>query len=815
MRIVVLKEGALVVSDKEQNWLLGAPEGIKDALDIQGIEIPSIVFTTALRSPGIGHLNKAVLRFKEQPLRMNGLSATPLSRKHGTDYVVDSGDAKILFSERGDVSTEDTEGYHLAIIKNKHRSDKMGDHVITWPWLDAEYLIHEGVVTPLESLKVWAKPNDVPDNLKKIDEVPLTLEQSNFIARVAKGAGTEDKENWAIAISSFKKSYEKKDGSWVKKQEEKEKAMVSKEEANYNATGGIAEKSCANCAYYANGKCSKVEGDISPGGISDIWILSEQVTKEEKDLIKEIEKEGGLASDIISISVDKEKPGSYYVDFGDWAEDATKEAVKKVLGSIEYEMEAPPDENKYKIVWQGSARKEFVDGKPVPRIIDILTANLHKAYNDTSDHLFKLGYLSQDERLAVGQSIGDGLDAFRRTIGKEEFCERAVDKWDVEIPVYKEQLRVYKDKEGNDRWASISSVAMWDRQGEYFTTKAMDWAIAFSKLTGYKGPLRFKHVPGLDGGDCDTQFRIGDYLFESGTFRDNSVGNRMKEILKSSDEYQISLGLAFAKEDLNQGLYQRAAIFERSMTKKPAVPVTSIVTKEEIEMKIMTEDELKQAAEEFGMDLSEVKTMYERALASGNPLNSQGLKEALKTSGLGAANAVQDEDEEPGYTKEQMKEILESLSVAEFKELQGLIQEVNKADDAEEDEEEYEEMSDKDKMAKLRAKKKEDDRVANLETLVLQQTKAMESLAAALTGKKNEQDLSSAFGSFLSQLPREQANKFVSTQTKQQNTSVDDDAMMEKFKAVMEDVLKKQAQQGPAAIYDQFTSTHLNKGSQR
>lgn len=694
MRIVILKEGSIVVSDKQESWLFGAPEGIKDALDKSGIEIPSVVFTTALRSPGIGHLNKAVLRFKEQPLRMNGLSALPLSRKHGTDYVVDSGDAKILFSERGDVSTEDTEGYHLAIIKNKHRADGLGDHVITWPWPDTEYLIQEGVVTHQES------------SLKEIVE----------------------------------------------------KDMVSKEEANYQAVGGTDAKSCANCAYYANSKCSKVEGDIAPGGISDLWVAKEET----------VEKESSIDLDSSDIPLDQDK--------------------------------------------------EYVDGKPIPRIIDILTANLHKAYNDTSDHLFKLGYLSQDERLAVAGSIGDGLDAFRRTIGKEEFCERAVDKWDVEIPVYKETIQVYKDSKGNDRWASISSVAMWDRQGEFFTTKAMDWAIAFSKLTGYKGPLRFKHVPGLDGGDCDTQFRIGDYLFESGTFRDNSVGNRMKEILKSSDEYQISLGLAFAKEDLNNGLYQRAAIFERSMTKKPAVPVTSIMTKE-LEMKIMTEEELKQAAEEFGMDLQEVKTMYERALASGNPLNSQGLKEALKTSGLGAANVTNDEDDdkEEGYTKEQMKEILESLSVAEFKELQGLIAEFKEEEPEEEDDEEedLEKLSPKDKMAALRAKKKEDTRIESLEKLVIQQTKAMEGLASALTGQKNTQDVASAVSSFLSQVPREQANRFVSTQTKQQDISIDDDAMMTKFKAVMEEVLKKNQAAGPQAIYDQFTSQHLNKGSQR
>jgi len=741
VRIVVLKEGSIVCSHQDQAWLFGAPNGIREALDAHGIEVPNVVFTTSLRAPGLGHLNKAVMRFKEQPLKMNGWSAIPLSRKHGTDYVIDSGNARILFSERGDVSTEDTEGYHLAIIKNKHRSDKMGTHVITWPWADSEYLVNEGTVTPIfkdESFKVWSDIADVPDNLKEIDGAKLTVAQANYIARIAKGSGEGGEENWAIGISSFKKAYQKDGDHWVEKEKVTTKEeKVSQEVAKYDPTGGHGMMNCATCEYFLpEGACQKVEGTISPEGLSSLWEKGEAMGE--------------------------------------------------------------PEETHMEV-------KEFVDGKPVPRVIDILTANLHKAYNDTSDHLFKLGYLNQDERLDIAQSIGKGLDAFRSAIQSKDFAERAVDRWDTELPTYKEEVFVYKDAEGNERWASISSVAMWDRQGEFLTTKAMDWAIAFAKLTGYKGPLRFKHVPGLDGGDCDTQFRIGDYLFESGTFRDNQVGELMKAKMKSNEGYQISLGLAFAKEDMQNGVYQRAAIFERSMTKKPAVPVTSIITKEEIEMKIMTEEELKTAADELGMDLTEVKTMYERALAAGNPLNSQGLKEALKEAKPGGAK---EDNEESGYTREQMKEILEGLTVAEFKELESLITEVKQDGEADMDEEEEpeEEVEEAPK-----AKKKETERLDNLERLVLEQTKAMGSLASALVGR-NTTDLEAAVGRVLGQMPREQASRFVSQQTKSASNGVNDNEIVNQLKQVVEEALAKQASSGPKAVYDLFTSKNLNKG---
>ena len=262
MKLAVLSQGAVVVKDGDQQWLFGAPEGVRDILDNEGIGAPTAVFTTGLRAPGIGRLGP-VLSFKEKPLRINGMSATPITRKHGTDYKIETKDASILFSERGDVSTEDVQGYDLAIIKNKHRADAFGDNVITWPWNDAEFNIVEKQITPTYtevSLKVWASLSDVPDNLKQIDDTPVSLSQANFIARVAEASGEGSDENWGVAISSFKQAYKKQDDKWVKKTKELYE-KISKDSSSYKPSAGQGIKVCANCEYYkTTGRCKKVEG---------------------------------------------------------------------------------------------------------------------------------------------------------------------------------------------------------------------------------------------------------------------------------------------------------------------------------------------------------------------------------------------------------------------------------------------------------------------------------------------------------------------------------------------------------------------------
>ena len=190
MRIAILSCGSIVVKSEDQVWLFGAPEGIDVSLKEAGIDVPKFVLLTALRSPGRQSLG-SVVSFKEKPLNVDGLSATPIKHKHGTDYLIESAGAKVLFSERGDVAARDVEGYDLAVIRNKNRADAWDDSVVTWPWPDAEYIVAEHTTKLVSRQKVWSSMDKVPSNLKIIDGAKLTLAQANYIAKVALAAGED------------------------------------------------------------------------------------------------------------------------------------------------------------------------------------------------------------------------------------------------------------------------------------------------------------------------------------------------------------------------------------------------------------------------------------------------------------------------------------------------------------------------------------------------------------------------------------------------------------------------------------------------
>jgi hypothetical protein len=79
----------------------------------------------------------------------------------------------------------------------------------------------EVIAFPYDSLK------DAPENMKKLDGVPLTLEQVNQIVKVADGIGvTKEKNGYAIAKDQFKKTHKVENGHWVRK----EKSNMSDEE---------------------------------------------------------------------------------------------------------------------------------------------------------------------------------------------------------------------------------------------------------------------------------------------------------------------------------------------------------------------------------------------------------------------------------------------------------------------------------------------------------------------------------------------------------------------------------------------------------
>jgi hypothetical protein len=61
----------------------------------------------------------------------------------------------------------------------------------------------------------WSKVSEAPKNVRKLDGVSLTLDQMNWVAKVADAIGGEFA--WPTAINKFKKSYAIKDGTWKKR----------------------------------------------------------------------------------------------------------------------------------------------------------------------------------------------------------------------------------------------------------------------------------------------------------------------------------------------------------------------------------------------------------------------------------------------------------------------------------------------------------------------------------------------------------------------------------------------------------------------
>jgi len=74
----------------------------------------------------------------------------------------------------------------------------------------------------------YAKLSDAPANIRKLDDVALTLAQVNWIANVAEGLDPDEVENvWAVAIGQFKKSFVIRGGKWVKREQEEKRMSIS------------------------------------------------------------------------------------------------------------------------------------------------------------------------------------------------------------------------------------------------------------------------------------------------------------------------------------------------------------------------------------------------------------------------------------------------------------------------------------------------------------------------------------------------------------------------------------------------------------
>jgi hypothetical protein len=109
-----------------------------------------------------------------------------------------------------------------------------------------------------------------------------------------------------------------------------------------------------------------------------------------------------------------------------------------------------------------------------------------------------------------------------------------------------EGVIVYKADDGTQRWASVSNVAIKDKELEIVTEQAYDDAIEYAQKSLDFGEIDLVHVEGTDVGKCDLMLRAGNRLIEGGTFDDTDLARgAIKALEADPDHWGVSIKFVY------------------------------------------------------------------------------------------------------------------------------------------------------------------------------------------------------------------------------------------------------------------------------
>lgn len=209
---------------------------------------------------------------------------------------------------------------------------------------------------------------------------------------------------------------------------------------------------------------------------------------------------------------------------------------------------------------------------------------------------------------------------------------------------------VFKDAAGRMRWVTRTTTAFRDRDGEILSTDALERASARMAQKGVYGPLRLWHIaadpsapwgPGLDIGDCDASMLIGRTLIESGTFRDERIGQK---IAQRATDWEVSPGFLYLPEWRDaSGVFRDIEIFERSLVPVPEGRASNLYTGLSVQIKESPMDmsveevkrRLKALEQRLGMPLAGVEAERQRGEKSAD-----AAQVAFKGTGASMPDAV-------------------------------------------------------------------------------------------------------------------------------------------------------------------------------
>lgn len=210
---------------------------------------------------------------------------------------------------------------------------------------------------------------------------------------------------------------------------------------------------------------------------------------------------------------------------------------------------------------------------------------------------------------------------------------------------------VFKEAGGRLRWVMLSSNSFEDRDREVVSQQAHEQDTDRMMTTKNFGPLRWWHVgnpdtktlspgEGIDIGDCDFSVMHGRINVESGTFRDERIGEAIKQ---HADTLEGSKGFFHPLTQPNsEGVFDEIYTFERSLLPRGRAsnPLTALTVTKEQDMATM-----KEKYDEFVSLLGGDKSLAESVVKRAEQTEKEAQLAGIRAKENGAE--VQPDDKKP------------------------------------------------------------------------------------------------------------------------------------------------------------------------
>lgn len=185
-------------------------------------------------------------------------------------------------------------------------------------------------------------------------------------------------------------------------------------------------------------------------------------------------------------------------------------------------------------------------------------------------------------------------DGYEYPTPSEEFVEEfALQDWLGEKLLSGDEFGgiAFKAKDGKAWWLQFTTNAFQDREGEIFTTKAIEDYVDRKEKEDTKGEFWFWHIPGTKFGTVKWQAMSGRFLAQAGPFDDTKIGNAFKEFfLKypqshpeiAPEGWGTSHGYRFKSKDRDDRIYDwfdimESTVLPANIASNPYNPIPKII----------------------------------------------------------------------------------------------------------------------------------------------------------------------------------------------------------------------------------------------